>query len=231
MRLERQVERAFYQAGIALKELRDRRLYRSTHKTFKEYCQDRFGFTRSHPYRLIDAAIVIDNLVQMSPNGRQNNSESERLGGILPTNERQCRPLSKLEPEKQREVWQQAIELNGGKVPSGKIVSELVSRGSRGSEATSDHGPSQIKGKPNLKDKCQLRIGQQIRVKADHPLFARRFGIIKQIPNRSSAIVELNNGKTELISQEYLEMELDSSIKELPPEGLAYTQGLQILFK
>ena len=147
LRLERQVERAFYQAGIALKELRDRRLYRSSHRTFKEYCQDRFGFTRSHPYRLIDAAIVIDNLVQMSPNGRQNNSELDRLGGILPTNERQCRPLSKLEPEKQREVWQQAIELNGGRVPSGKIVSELV---------------SQIKGKPNLKDKCQLRIGQQI---------------------------------------------------------------------
>ena len=66
------------------------------------------------------------------------------------------------------------------------------------------------------------------RVKADHPLFARRFGIIKQIPNRSSAIVELNNGKTELISQEYLELELDSSIKELPPEGLAYTQGIGI---
>ena len=228
LRLERQVERAFYQAGIALKELRDRRLYRSTHKTFKEYCQDRFGFTRSHPYRLIDedatpelgsgarvvrAAIVIDNLVQMSPIGRQNNSESERLGGILPTNERQCRPLSKLEPEKQREVWQQAIELNGGKVPSGKIVSELV---------------SQIKGKSNLKDKHQLKVGQQIRVKANHPLFAKRFGIIKQIPNRSSAIVELNNGKTELISQEYLELELDSSIKELPPEGLAYTQGLGI---
>ena len=35
--LERQVERAFYQAGKALKELRDRRLYRSTHNTFPEY--------------------------------------------------------------------------------------------------------------------------------------------------------------------------------------------------
>ena len=78
--------------------------------------------------RVVRAAIVIDNLVQMSPNGRQNNSESDKWGGILPTNERQCRPLSKLEPEKQREVWQQAIELNGGKVPSGKIVSELVSQ-------------------------------------------------------------------------------------------------------
>lgn len=128
LRLERQVERAFYQAGIALKELRERRLYRSTHKTFQEYCQDRFGFTRSHPYRLIDAAIVIDNLAQMSPNGGQNNSQSDTSKYILPTNERQCRPLTKLEPEKQREVWHKAIELNGGKVPSGKIVSQLVSQ-------------------------------------------------------------------------------------------------------
>ena len=61
-------------------------------------------------------------------NGRQNNSELDHNRGILPTNERQCRPLSKLEPEKQREVWLQAIELNGGKVPSGTFVSELVSQ-------------------------------------------------------------------------------------------------------
>ena len=42
LRLERQVERAFYAAGCALRELRDQRLYRSTHKTFKEYCQEIF---------------------------------------------------------------------------------------------------------------------------------------------------------------------------------------------
>ena len=59
---ERKVERAFYEAGTALKELRDRRLYRSTHKTFEEYVQDRFGMKRAHSYRLIDAAAVVDNL-------------------------------------------------------------------------------------------------------------------------------------------------------------------------
>ncbi len=128
LRLERQVERAFYQAGIALKELRDRRLYRSTHRTFKEYCQDRFGFTRSHSYRLIDAAIVIDNLVQMSPNGRQNNSKLENVGDILPTSERQCRPLTKLKPEQQREIWREAVESSKGKVPSGKVVADLVAK-------------------------------------------------------------------------------------------------------
>ena len=128
LRLERQVERAFYAAGCALRELRDRRLYRSTHKTFKEYCQDRFGFTRSHPYRLIDAASVIDNLSQMSPNGRQNNSLLENVGDILPTSERQCRPLAKLEPQQQREVWCQAVETAKGRVPSGKLVSDLVAK-------------------------------------------------------------------------------------------------------
>ncbi len=37
LHLERKVERAFFEAGKALIELRDRRLYRSTHKTFDEY--------------------------------------------------------------------------------------------------------------------------------------------------------------------------------------------------
>jgi hypothetical protein len=37
LHLERKVERAFFEAGKALTELRDRRLYRSTHKTFEEY--------------------------------------------------------------------------------------------------------------------------------------------------------------------------------------------------
>ena len=67
LKLERQVERAFYLAGCALRELRDRKLYRSTHETFEKYCQDRFGMQRRHPYRLIDAASVVDNILQMCP--------------------------------------------------------------------------------------------------------------------------------------------------------------------
>ncbi|WP_229485591.1 hypothetical protein [Nostoc favosum] len=46
LHLERRVERAFFEAGKALTELRDRRLYRSTHKTFEEYCRDRFAHSR-----------------------------------------------------------------------------------------------------------------------------------------------------------------------------------------
>ncbi len=120
--LERQVERAFYSAGRALRELRSRRLYRSTHKTFEEYCRDRFGFTRDSAYLKIRAADVYENLEQNLPtNGRHL---------PLPTNERQLRHLAKakLEPAVQAEVWQQAVSSAGGKVPSGRIVKDIVQR-------------------------------------------------------------------------------------------------------
>ncbi len=132
--LERKVERAFYEAGKALQSLRDRRLYRSTHKTFEEYCRDRFGFERRHPYRLIDAADVVDNLAQMCPIGTQTEGEPNQNQmcpnglQILPTSERQVRPLTPLEPSQQREVWQQAVETAGGKVPSGRVVKDIVQR-------------------------------------------------------------------------------------------------------
>ncbi len=126
-RLELKVEKAFYEAGAALRELRDKRLYRSTHKTFEEYCRSRFGFQRRHSYQLIDAAGVVDNLCA---NGAQNQNPQMGTNGsqILPTSERQVRPLTTLEPDSQREVWQQAVAQAGGKVPSGRIVKGIVER-------------------------------------------------------------------------------------------------------
>lgn len=137
-RLELRVERAFFEAGAALRQLRDKRLYRSTHRTFEEYCKDRFGYTRRRPYQLIEAAIVFENLCT---NGTQNDAEDDLctigtqqrlpLEGerqILPTSERQVRDLIKLKPEEQRSVWQQAIDLADGKVPTGKIVKGIVER-------------------------------------------------------------------------------------------------------
>ena len=166
--LERKVERAFYEAGKALQSLRDRRLYRSTHKTFEEYCRDRFGHSRQKSNYLIAAAGVYDNLTtngcqnlpidnlttngcqnlpidglttnssqippidNLTTNGCQNLPTSKtsdlttNSGQILPTSERQVRPLTALEPDEQREVWQQAVETAGGKVPSGRIVKDIV---------------------------------------------------------------------------------------------------------
>lgn len=123
--LERRVKRAFFEAGKALAQLRDRRLYRSTHKTFEEYCKDRFGYTRIAASYKIAAATVMDNLLT---NGLQNSETSQESLQIFPTNERQVRPLVMLEPQAQREAWQRAVEEAGGKVPSGRIVKDVVQR-------------------------------------------------------------------------------------------------------
>lgn len=116
--LERKVERAFYEAGMALMELRDRRLYRSTHATFEEYCQDRFDYTRRRPYQLIEAAQIYDNLSE----------KCVKFLHILPTKEGQVQPLSQLERESQPLAWETAVEEAGGKVPTGRIVKEVVQR-------------------------------------------------------------------------------------------------------
>ncbi|AUB43858.1 Site-specific DNA-cytosine methylase (plasmid) [Nostoc flagelliforme CCNUN1] len=116
--LERKVERAFFEAGKALMELRDRKLYRSTHKTFEKYCRDRFGHNRRQSYLLMDAAVIFDNLEQ----------KCDRSDHILPTNEWQIRPLSKLDPDIQPEAWEQAVESANGKVPSHRIVKDVVQR-------------------------------------------------------------------------------------------------------
>jgi len=73
---------------------------------------------RIYAHYLINAATVVDNL---SPKRSQ-------FVNILPTNESQCRPLIPLEPEEQPQVWQEAVEEAGGKVPSARIVKDVVLR-------------------------------------------------------------------------------------------------------
>lgn len=64
----------------ALFEIREGRLYRSTHKTFEEYCQERLKMSRTYINMQIKAAEVVGNL---ETDGFQ----------IHPTSERQARPL------------------------------------------------------------------------------------------------------------------------------------------
>ncbi|BDI20458.1 hypothetical protein ANSO36C_62600 (plasmid) [Nostoc cf. commune SO-36] len=112
------MERAFFEACKALAELRDRRLYRSSHRTFEDYCRDRFGHSRRQSYLLMDAAVVFDNLVEIC----------DQFDHKLPTAEGQVRPMTKLEPQEQQEAWLRAVELAGGKVPTGRIVKDVVQR-------------------------------------------------------------------------------------------------------
>lgn len=66
----------------------------------------------------MDAAVVFDNLL----------AKCDPMDHILPTSERQVRPMTKLEPQQQQEVWLTAVEVAGGKVPTGRIVKDVVER-------------------------------------------------------------------------------------------------------
>ena len=64
--LERIIQKGkdtFVEVGTALAEIRDSRIYRATFKTFENYCQDRWGFTKNYVNRIIQAADVVTNLV------------------------------------------------------------------------------------------------------------------------------------------------------------------------
>jgi hypothetical protein len=124
LHLERKVERAFYEAGKSLAQLRDHRLYRNTHSSFEEYCRERFGFQRRHCYQLIDAAGVVDNLIQFL----EQDENCAPVAHILPTKERQVRSLVSLEPSEQREAWVKAVNAAGGKLPNSRQVSDAAAR-------------------------------------------------------------------------------------------------------
>ena len=118
--LENTVQQAFFVAGQALKLLRDKRLYRETHRTFQSYVRARFNFTRAAAYYLISATDVVNNLKC------QQIVDTNKGTMVLPTKESQVRPLTKLTPERQREVWLKCVKLNEGRVPSARLVKQVL---------------------------------------------------------------------------------------------------------
>jgi hypothetical protein len=81
--------------------IKKEKLYRLMFSTYEEHCRERSGFAKSQAYRLIDAAKVNQNLSTIVDK---------------PALESQIRPLTRLEPEKQKEVWKKAVETS----PEGK---------------------------------------------------------------------------------------------------------------
>lgn len=83
---------SFIEIGQALTEIRNGRLYRDTHSTFEGYCKERWDIGKNYANKLIVSAKVVNN-----------------LGTVVPTTERQVRPLTKLEyPGQQKEAWEKA---------------------------------------------------------------------------------------------------------------------------
>ena len=62
---EHKIERAvlaYAEAGDALRTIRDKKLYKDSHKTFEAYCRSRWNWSRVHAHRMIEAGAVHDSI-------------------------------------------------------------------------------------------------------------------------------------------------------------------------
>jgi hypothetical protein len=108
---------SFYEVGRSLAEIRDQELYSKVRgiANFETYCKERWDFTRMYAHYLIESSKVIENV----NHGLQNTP--------TPANERQARPLAKLEPAQQIVAWQKAIDITPeGKPVTAAIVAKVV---------------------------------------------------------------------------------------------------------
>lgn len=95
--------RGYERAGQALRQIRDERLYLETgYSSFDAYCRDRWGFSRIHAYRQIDAAAVAGLL----PTGNTAPPVTERQA-------RELAPLVRADPAAVADVWQAAQAAHG----------------------------------------------------------------------------------------------------------------------
>ena len=120
-------KKSFVKVGRALMEIRDKRLYRKTHRTFEAYCQGKWGFTRERAYQLIYSVAVVENV---------------NHGLQIPTSERHTRELAKLPDDQQAEAWEEVVERTDGK-PTAAAVAEVVDE-MRGGPAKVVVGNSQV---------------------------------------------------------------------------------------
>lgn len=156
--------------GSALTVIRDEKLYReSGHKTFEEYCKQRWGFSRAHAYRQIEAAKVTEVL---SPMGDK-------------ISERQARELAPLKdrPEDAKAAYDAAVKATNGK-PTAKAVKAEVAKVTT---------PKPVEPKVLVKDWNKLRTEGNATLKALRAWrgHAERVGLANLVTDLDQHLVDL----------------------------------------
>lgn len=188
----------FVNVGNALLEIRDSRLYRQQFATFEAYCRERWGLKERRAYQLLDAAEVVKNLACTM---------------VQPTTERQARPLTRLEPEVQREVWQDIVATIAPDQITAKIVEEQAKAAEPLNEAVKAV-KEELKPEPataqqqflpepaKIKDPIVLAVTEKVKAGAMTVLEAakeiRQAKTEQRREERLDKIVEVSQGNAEL---------------------------------
>ena len=110
---------SFLEVGNALAEIKQGKLYRSTYKTFENYCDKRWGFTRQRAHQLVYAADMAEELKAEVAKVKM----STQVDKTVPVaNERQARELSRLPDNFRLDAWEKAVSrADGGAVSVAKV--------------------------------------------------------------------------------------------------------------
>lgn len=137
-RIELGFKTFFVAVGEALAAIQEKRLYRASHETFEDYCQNRWanwGISANYARKLIRASKAVKNL--------QDGDVS-----TLPTTESQARELAKLdEPAQQIEAWLDAVNSSDDGKPTAAEIQQAVDRVQRRANPTPGQQARVMKGK------------------------------------------------------------------------------------
>jgi hypothetical protein len=131
---------AFGAVGYSLHQIKTLNLFRSTHRSFEKYCKDKWGISRVHANRKIEAYRTQELL------------KSEPKGSVsIPEKETHARVLAECTPEEKVKVAREVKEKVGDGKPTGKHWKEtkeavVPSKTSKKASAVNKLEAKEIKG-------------------------------------------------------------------------------------
>lgn len=108
----REAVEAFYQFYAAIADIKELKLYRSTHRSFSEYLKDVWNRTPGRFYQVQQLTRMRASIAALLPDSAE---------CPLPDNERQIRCLAKRTPQEQADIWRLAVDQYGDS-PTGQEV-------------------------------------------------------------------------------------------------------------
>ena len=112
-------QRTFLDAGLALKVIRDEKLYEAAgYESFEAYCLKKWNYSLNYANRLI-AAFNCNQVLK---------KELAATGEILPSNEFQYRALAGLKESLWAKTWKEVLKLAAGKPVTGEMVEAVVNK-------------------------------------------------------------------------------------------------------
>jgi hypothetical protein len=121
----------FLEVGAALMTIQSKSLYLDSHPTFEAFCRAEFEMGRSHAYRLIDSAKVVEDLASLGDKK-------------LPVTEGQIRVLAALPSGERLSAWQKVIDFSSSeKAPiTARLIRKVIVAEETTAEAKKERFPS-----------------------------------------------------------------------------------------